>query len=111
MTPHTLRRTFASILAAANVSQRHAMYLLGHTDAKLTPSVYQQVLDMESRSVEVLEGILGCSLQEACDVMTGRVLVGNPLPALLPLLRYRTAADSQPRLAQTSIVAAVRFIV
>jgi integrase len=35
MTPHTLRRTFASILAAANVPPRRAMYLLGHTDAKL----------------------------------------------------------------------------
>jgi hypothetical protein len=72
MTPHTLRRTFASILAAANVAPRRAMYLLGHTDATLTLSVYQQVLDMGAGSVEVLEGVLGCSLQEACDVLSGR---------------------------------------
>jgi integrase len=77
MTPHTLRRTFASILAATNVPPRRAMYLLGHTDAKLTLSVYQQVLDMGAGSIEVLEGVLGCSLQEACDVLTGRVLVAN----------------------------------
>jgi integrase len=77
MTPHTLRRTFASILAAANGPPRRAMYLLGHTDAKLTLSVYQQVLDMGTGSVEVLEGVLGCSLQEVCDVLTGRVLVAN----------------------------------
>jgi integrase len=80
MTPHTLRRTFASILAATNVPPRRAMYLLGHTDAKLTLSVYQQVLDMGAGSIEVLEGVLGCSLQEACDVLTGRVLVASSYP-------------------------------
>ena len=81
MTPHTLRRTFASILAATNVPPRRAMYLLGHTDAKLTLSVYQQVLDMGTGSIEVLETVLGCSLQEACDVLTGRNLVASSYPA------------------------------
>jgi integrase len=38
VTPHTLRRTFASILAECGVAPRRAMYLLGHTDAKLTLS-------------------------------------------------------------------------
>ena len=46
MTPHTLRRTFASILAEVGVPPRRAMYLLGHTDPTLTMRVYQQVLDM-----------------------------------------------------------------
>jgi integrase len=39
VTPHTLRRTFASILAECDVPARRAMYLLGHRDAKLTLSV------------------------------------------------------------------------
>jgi integrase len=81
MTPHTLRRTFASILAACNVPPRRAMYLLGHTDPKLTLSVYQQVLDLASGSTEVLESVLGCTLDEACDVLSGRVLVANSYPA------------------------------
>jgi Phage integrase family len=81
MTPHTLRRTFASILAATNVPPRRAMYLLGHTDAKLTLSVYQQVLDMGTGSIEVLETVLRCSLQEACEVLTGRDLVASSYPA------------------------------
>lgn len=72
VTPHTLRRTFASILAVANVPPRRAMYLLGHTDAKFTLSVYQQVLDMGTGSIEVLEGVLGCSLDEAAEVLNGR---------------------------------------
>ena len=46
MTPHTLRRTFASILAVCDVPPRRAMYLMGHTDPTLTLAVYQQVLDM-----------------------------------------------------------------
>jgi integrase len=55
LTPHTLRRTFASLLAVCNVPPRRAMYLLGHTYAKLTLSVYQQVLDMGPGSVELIE--------------------------------------------------------
>ena len=35
LTPHTLRRTFASLLAEIGVSPRRAMYLLGHDDPKL----------------------------------------------------------------------------
>ena len=44
LTPHTLRRTFASILAELGVPPRRAMYLLGHRDPKFTMRVYQQVL-------------------------------------------------------------------
>jgi integrase len=56
VTPHTLRRTFASILAECDVNPRRAMYLLGHTDPKLTLSVYQQVLDMGGAAAQTLEG-------------------------------------------------------
>jgi integrase len=41
-TPHTLRRTFASILAEVNLPPRRAMYLLGHTDPTLTMRVHQR---------------------------------------------------------------------
>ena len=71
MTPHTLRRTFAVILAEVGMPPRPAMYLLGHTDPTLTMRVYQQVLDMGGAAVEQLEGVLGCTIQEAfvtyCD--------------------------------------------
>ena len=52
MTPHTLRRTFASVVAVCDVSPRRAMYLMGHTDPTLTLGVYQQVMD-------VADGALG----------------------------------------------------
>jgi integrase len=32
LTPHTLRRTFASLLAEVGISPRRTMYLLGHSD-------------------------------------------------------------------------------
>jgi len=84
MTPHTLRRTFASILAVCDVPPRRAMYLLGHTDPKLTLAVYQQVLDLGRGSVETLEHTLGCTLAEARAIFNGerppRVSGTNPEP-------------------------------
>jgi integrase len=46
LTPHTLRRTSASLCAEIGVQPRRAMYLLGHTNPKFTVAVYQQVLDL-----------------------------------------------------------------
>jgi hypothetical protein len=49
------------------------MYLLGHTDATLTLSVYyQQVLDVDAGSSRSWRASLAASLQEACDVLSGR---------------------------------------
>lgn len=80
MTPHTPRRTFASILAICNVPPRRAMYLLGHADPKFTMRVYQQVLDVPTSAIADLERLLGCDLDEARAVFSGyaqRKLKGN----------------------------------
>lgn len=71
-TPHTLRRTFASILAEIGLPPRRAMYLLGHTDAKFTMSVYQHVLDLGDDGLTTLEAVLGCDIDEAFEVLAGR---------------------------------------
>jgi hypothetical protein len=76
MTPHTLRRTIASILAEVGVPPRRAMYL-GHTDPTLTMRVYQQVLDMGGAAVETLESVLGCTLEEALTTYSGRGGLGS----------------------------------
>src|SRR5215216_1973008 len=44
VTPHTLRRTFASLALAAGRDPRWVMGQLGHTDARLTLNVYAQVM-------------------------------------------------------------------
>lgn len=42
LTPHSLRRTFASILAALHEPMPSTMRQMGHTDARLTLNVYAQ---------------------------------------------------------------------
>ena len=76
MTPHTLRRTFASILAEVGVAPRRTMYLLGHTDPRFTMRVYEQVFDAGPQTVAQLETALGCSLQEAFAIYSGRQVSG-----------------------------------
>ena len=71
MTPHTLRRTFASIIAVCDVSPRRAMYLMGHTDPTLTLGVYQQVIDVSDNALDLLEDLIGCSLDEAKTLFDG----------------------------------------
>jgi integrase len=76
LTPHTLRRTFASILAELGVPPRRAMYLLGHRDPKFTMRTYQQVLNMGGGAEDQLESALGCTCGEAFVVLTGRDVRG-----------------------------------
>lgn len=47
VTPHTLRRTFASLALAAGRDPRWVMGQLGHTDARLTLSLYAQVMQRQ----------------------------------------------------------------
>ena len=71
MTPHTLRRTFASIIAVCDVVPRRAMYLMGHTDPTLTLGVYQQVIDVSDNALDLLEDLIGCALDEAKTLFDG----------------------------------------
>jgi hypothetical protein len=41
--------------------------------------VYQQVLDMGGAAVEQLEGVLGCTIQEAFVTYIGREGYGHPM--------------------------------
>jgi integrase len=79
LTPHTLRRTFASILALCEVHPRRARQLMGHEDYRTTADVYEQDLDDSDQAVEMLERVLGCDLAEAHDVFAKRrVSVAKP---------------------------------
>ena len=80
--PQPLRRPFASILAEINLPPRRAMYLIGHTDPTLTMRPYQQVIDMGDGGVQMLEMAIGCTLEEALALLSGRgVLATNWQPA------------------------------
>ena len=78
-TPHTLRRTFASVLAELNLPPQRAMYLIGHTDPTLTMRVYQQVIDMGEGGLQTLEKLIGCTLDEAFALLSGRGVLATNL--------------------------------
>ena len=48
------------------------MYLLGHTDPKLTMSVYQQVLDLSDDAAAILERLIGGELDDVGRMLSGR---------------------------------------
>lgn len=47
VTPHTLRRTFASLALAAGRDPRWVIAQLGHADARLTLNVYVEVMQRQ----------------------------------------------------------------
>ncbi len=47
------------------------MYLMGHTDPTLTLGVYQQVIDVSDNALDLLEDLIGCSLDEAKTLFDG----------------------------------------
>jgi hypothetical protein len=69
---------FASIVAEVGVPPRRAMYLLGHTDPTLAMRVCQVVvLDMGGAAIGQLEGVVGCTIQEAFVTYSGREGLGT----------------------------------
>jgi integrase len=54
VTPHTLRRTFASLALAAGRDPRWVMAQLGHTDARFTLNVYAQVRQRQRVDKELI---------------------------------------------------------
>jgi hypothetical protein len=78
------------------------MYLLGHADPTLTMRVYQQVIDMGDGGVEMLETAIGCILDEAFALLSGRgVLSTNCPPAqkMPPSSAYGTSWKARKPLA------------
>lgn len=59
LTPHSLRRTFISLLLFAGVDLRRVMAEVGHTDPKMTLGVYAQVVTVDEDFGRVLEALVG----------------------------------------------------
>ena len=58
LTPHSLRRTFCSLLFALGEPHPVVMREMGHTDAKLTLNVYAQVMDRDEKENERLRALV-----------------------------------------------------
>lgn len=76
MTPHTFRRTFASIASYVGVAPRRCMELLGHTDPMFTMRVYAKSLAMSPDAILALERLMGCSVSDAREILEGRGTTG-----------------------------------
>jgi integrase len=61
VTPHGLRRTFASLLLATGADVPYVMAQLGHEDPKLTLSVYAKVIASKTDHGAALDGLVGGS--------------------------------------------------
>jgi integrase len=58
LTPHSLRRTFCSIMLAIGVPVPAVQRELSHTDAKLTLNVYAQVMEYGAADIEALRSLV-----------------------------------------------------
>lgn len=61
VTPHTLRRTFASLLLASGADVPYAMAQLGHENPQMTLGVYAKVIASKTDHGAALDGLLGTS--------------------------------------------------
>lgn len=103
LTPHALRRTFASLLFAIGEAPPYVMAQLGHTSPQLTLSVYARQMDRRDGEPERLRALV-----DAGRRVTGQSSAASPGPGapVRPSGDARDAIDSTscaPRSPSTTI--------
>jgi integrase len=73
ITPHSLRRTFASVLVAIGRDPAYAMAQMGHTTAGFTLSVYARAMQGGEAERERLRVLVGSSDLRRDPIGTGAV--------------------------------------
>ena len=58
LTPHSLRRTFASVLYALGSTPPVVMAEMGHTDPKLALAIYAQAMGRDERQLGELRALV-----------------------------------------------------
>jgi integrase len=87
LTPHTLRRTYASLLLTANAEPQRVMAQLGHTDPSMTLRLYAQVLRRRD-SVKMGE--------DFDRLISGALPEDGPVPSSRPTKMPDRTGDSVP---------------
>lgn len=67
LTPHSLRRTFASLLFALGRTAPEVMDQLGHTDPKLTLRIYARAMRRDARETRSLRALGGVGMHAGSD--------------------------------------------
>jgi integrase len=93
-TPHTLRRTYISLLLAAGCDPAYVQQQVGHTDPMLTLRIYQQLLKRKRREeyrdrVNELLGTSPAALSKPPDLAGEPVLAPKSAPNSLVQLPER----------------------
>lgn len=68
VTPHSLRRTFISLLLAAGADVPYVMAQAGHTDPKMTLGLYAQVIASKTDHGAALDDLVGIDSSDAADL-------------------------------------------
>jgi integrase len=63
LTPHSLRRTFASLLFAIGETPPYVMAQLGHVDPKVTLGIYAKAMDRRDGEPERLKALVDGELR------------------------------------------------
>lgn len=77
VTPHSLRRTFASLALAAGRDPRWVMAQMGHTDARLTLSIYAQVMQRQRHDERTLNLLMRFPGETASGPAIGPTLLDS----------------------------------
>jgi integrase len=72
LTPHSLRRTYASILFAIGEAPPYVMAQLGHADPTVTLGIYAKVMDRRDGEPARLEGLVRSAVWTAMDSSIAR---------------------------------------
>jgi integrase len=82
ITPHSLRRTYASILYALGEAPPYVMAQMGHTDPSLALAIYARVMDRRDGEPERLAALVGRRASGQPDPY--RAITGNGTPQGTP---------------------------
>ena len=76
LTPHSLRRTYISILLALGKPVPYVMRQAGHTDPKVTLSIYAQVMDYAEGDLGRLQALVDGGSELGVSARLGTTAVG-----------------------------------
>jgi integrase len=85
LTPHDLRRTFASLLFAVGETPPYVMAQMGHTTANLTLAIYARQMDRRDGELERLKALVEGREWTAMDSSSTKTAAGVNSPAGGPI--------------------------
>jgi integrase len=93
LTPHDLRRTFASLLFAVGETRPYVMAQMGHTTASLTLAIYARQMDRRDGELERLKALVEGREWTAMDSSVTKTAADAKSPAGAPVEENPTSSE------------------